>query len=197
VEPSKIFRLCGNPDKKHALPTEHHPWYLSRGPVLDYNDVFHPGGFGADEENENTFRQGFKLSGLEPGDRILLMDGPTVFREWRATEATFTTEHTWSKGQMRYFVVEVVRNNQVVLLTSRRPWAVEVNSTNVRSPKFASYNYQPDDHGNYYVSGIPLGPHYKSWPPATLIYATVKSWLLGSIGIEYIPPMTRAGIIVP
>ena len=51
------------------------------------------------------------------------------------------------------------------------------------------YNYQPDREGRTFVSDIPIGAHYRSWPPRTLVYGNFKVWLTGAVAVEYQPPM--------
>ena len=166
------------------------PWYLSRGPQLVYNGGFNLGNLDVDEEKENLFRYGFQLTGLQAGDRILLCDGPRPFREWRATGDTFATEHTWPQQQVRQFTVRVIRAGSTVLLSA--PVTTHFGRRFMQCgdrQNTLPFNYQPDLHGNYYVSGIPVGAHYRSWAPTTLVYGNFKIWLTGAVATEYQPPM--------
>ncbi|HEY3417036.1 MAG TPA: hypothetical protein VGM23_09155, partial [Armatimonadota bacterium] len=52
-----------------------HAWYLTRGPQLVYHGGYNLGNLDVDEEKENLYRYGFKLAGLQPGDRVVLYDG--------------------------------------------------------------------------------------------------------------------------
>jgi hypothetical protein len=166
-----------------------HRWYLTSGPTLEYQGGPRLGTVAADEENENLFRYGFQISSMEKGDRILLWDGPTLLREWRATGPAFATEHTWPHEQARSLVVQVVRGEQTVFLGSpvTLHYGRRFNQCSDRQNTIP-YNYQPDSEGNWYVSGIPIGCHYKAWTPETLVYGTYKASAWGAIGIEYGPP---------
>ncbi|OGV74683.1 MAG: hypothetical protein A3K19_25480 [Lentisphaerae bacterium RIFOXYB12_FULL_65_16] len=167
-----------------------HAWYLSSGPRLCRNGGFNLSNFATDEEKQNLFRYGFKLEGLQPGDRILLCDGPRPFREWCATADTFATEHTWPHEQVRQLIVRVVRDGKTVLLAA--PVQLHYGRRFMQCgdrQNTLPYNYQPDEAGDVYVSGIPVGAHYRSWTPSTLVYGNFKVWLTGAVGIEYQPPM--------
>ncbi len=165
-------------------------WYLSRGPRLVYHGGYNLGNLAVNEEYENVFRYGFKLAGLQAGDRILLHDGAKLFREWRATGAEFATEHTWPQEQVRQFTVKVLRGNETVLLSA--PVTTHYGRRFMQCgdrQNTLPFNYQPDYDGNVYVSGIPLHAHYRSWEPNTLVYGNFKIWLTGAVAVEYQPPM--------
>ncbi|HEY3415420.1 MAG TPA: hypothetical protein VGM23_00930, partial [Armatimonadota bacterium] len=118
-------------------------------------------------------------------------DGTRVFREWQASGDTFSIEHTWPHEQVRQFTVRVIRNGQVELITPpvTLHYGRRFNQCGDRQNTLP-YNYQPDHNGLLYVSGIPIGAHYRSWPPNTLVYGNFKVWLTGTvIGMEYQPPM--------
>lgn len=167
-----------------------HQWYLSRGPRLAYHGGYNLGNLAVREEYENVFRYGFKLTGLQPGDRILLFDGAKPFREWRASGETFATEHTWPHEQVRQFTVRVVRGGETLLLSA--PVTTHFGRRFMQCgdrQNTLPFNYQPDRQGNYYVSGIPIGAHYRSWPPITAVYGNFRGWLTGAVAVEYQPPM--------
>jgi hypothetical protein len=167
-----------------------HKWYLSSGPQLVYNGGYNLGNLAVNEEFENVYRYGFKLAGLQAGDRIVLFDGTKPFREWRATGETFTAEHTWPHEQVRQYVLRVIRGGQTVLLAP--PVTLHYGRRFMQCgdrQNTLPFNYQPDRQGNTYVSGIPIGAHYRSWQPATLVYGNFKIWLTGAVAVEYQPPM--------
>ena len=175
-----------------------HYWYLSSQPRLLRNGGRNLGNLAIDQEKENLFRYGFKLSGLEAGDEVVLMDGPTVHRKWIAEGRTFETEHTWPHEQARVFVVHVVRDGETVLLASpvSLHYGRRFNQCGDRQNTIP-YNYQPDDQGRWHVCGIPIGCKYKSWSPNTLVYATAKSRQIGAIGVEIVPDRMRAWFTSP
>jgi len=167
-----------------------HPWYLSRGVELVSQGGRNLGNMAIDEERQNLYRYAFRLAGLRAGDRILLYDGDRLFREWRATQAEFAAEHTWPHEQVRQFTVRVVRQGQIVLLSA--PATTHFGRRFMQCgdrQNTLPFNYQPDARGNTYVSGIPIGAHYRSWPPQTLVYGNFKIWLSGAVAVEYQPPM--------
>ncbi len=166
------------------------PWYLSRGPRLLRHGGYNLGNFAIAEERENLFRYGFRLAGLRAGDRVLLYDGTRLIREWRAAGDTFAVERTWPHEQVRQFLVRVVRGEETVLLSAPvtlhyGPRFMQCSDRQNTLP----FNYQPDRDGSVYVSGIPLGAHYRTWTPHTLVYGNFKIWLTGANHIEYQPPM--------
>lgn len=165
-----------------------HPWYLSSGPRLAYDGGIRLGSLGVNEEAENTYRYGFRIDGLEAGDRVLLMDGPTIYREWRAAGSSFSTEHTWPHEQARAFLVRVIRGDREILTSSpvSLQWGRRFNQCGDRQDSIP-YNYEPDDSGHWYVTGTPIAPKYKAWPPITRVYGTFKSQETGAIGVEYTP----------
>jgi len=175
-----------------------HHWYLSTGPRIEYNGGFNIGNLAVDEESENLVRYGFRLTGLRKGDRILLMDGPRLFRQWLAAGPSFRTEHTWPHEQARVFIVHVVRDGETVLVGSpvTLNYGRRFNSCGDRQNSLP-YNYQPDENGNWYVTGIPLHAKYKSWQPNTLVYATCKSWLIGAVGVEEHPTLMTGWFTSP
>ena len=175
-----------------------HYWYLSSAPRLLRNGGRNLGNLGIDPEKENLFRYGFKLSGLAAGDEIFLMDGPNVHRKWIADGETFETEHTWPHEQARVFVVRVVRNGETLLLASpvSLHYGRRFNQCGDRQNTIP-YNYQPDDEGRWHVCGIPIGCKYKSWSPATSVYATAKGRQIGAIGVEIVPDQTRTWFTSP
>ncbi len=164
-------------------------WYLSEGPELIYHGGYNLGNFNTDEEKQNLFRYVLKLGGLKSGDKIILFDGGNKYREWLASEKDFNVERTWPLQQRRDFVIEVRRNNKVVMLSA--PLSLHYGSRFMQCgdrQNTLPYNYTPDRKGNYYVSGITIGAHYRSWTPDTLVYGNFKAWLSGADGIEYQPP---------
>ena len=165
-----------------------HHWYLTQGPKLEYNGGVRLHNFAIDQEVENLFRYGFKISGLKKGDEIRLMDGPAELRKWIASGPTFATEHTWPHEQVRAFVVAVVRNGRTVMLGSpvTLNYGRRFNQCGDRQNTLP-FNYQPDDRGDWHVTDIPLGARYRGWTPSTLVYATSKNWQIGAIGIEMTP----------
>ena len=175
-----------------------HYWYLSSAPRLLRNGGRNLGTLAIDQEQENLFRYGFKLSGLEPGDEIFLMDGPNAHRKWIAVGETFETEHTWPHEQARVFIVHVVRDGKTVLLASpvSLHYGRRFNQCGDRQNTIP-YNYQPDDQGKWHVCGIPVGCKYKSWSPNTLVYATAKSRQIGAIGVEIVPDHVRSWFTSP
>lgn len=165
-------------------------WYLSRGPQLVYHGGYNLGNLDTDEEKQNLFRYGFKLSGLQAGDRILLFDGAKPFREWRVAADTFSVERTWPQEQVRQFTVRVKRGEQTLLVSA--PVTTHYGRRFMQCgdrQNTLPFNYQPDQNGNYYVSGIPVGAHYRGWTPHTLVYGNFKIWLTGAVAVEYQPPM--------
>ena len=96
-----------------------HHWYLTRGPRLERNGGINLGTLCVDEERENIFRYGFKLSDLRAGDVVRLLDGPRIHRQWIATAETLTAEHTWPHEHVRVFILQVIRDGQTVLVGSR------------------------------------------------------------------------------
>lgn len=165
-------------------------WYVSRGPELVYHGGYNLGNLAVNEEYENVFRYGFKLAGLQAGDRVRLFDGAKLFREWRPTEAEFSVEHTWPHEQVRQFTIKVLRGEETVLISS--PVTTHFGRRFMQCgdrQNTLPFNYQPDYDGNVYVSGIPIHAHYRSWPPNTLVYGNFKIWLTGAVAVEYQPPM--------
>ena len=177
--------------------TPHH-WYLSSQPKLLRNGGRNLGNLAIDQEQENLFRYGCKLSGLEAGDEILLMDGPKVHRKWVAEGEDFEAEHTWPHEQSRVFVVHVVRNGETILLASpvSLHYGRRFNQCGDRQNTIP-YNYQPDDQGKWHVCGIPIGCKYKSWSPNTAVYSTARSRQIGAIGVEIVPDQIRAWFTSP
>jgi len=176
--------------KVHQFWEAPHPWYLTRGPRLERNGGARLHNFAIDQEAENLYRYGFKLTGLKTGDEILLRDGPKVWRKWLATGETFAAEHTWPHEQVQVFIVQVVRDGKTVLLGS--PVGLNYGRRFLQCADRQNtlpFNYQPDREGNWHVTGIPVGCHYRSWAPSTLVYATGKTWQTGAIGIEFQPPL--------
>ncbi len=167
-----------------------HPWYLTDGLRLEYNGSINPGNFAIKEEQENIFRYGFKLSDLKKGDHVRLMDGPTVYREWLAEGDEMEIERTWPHEQVRAFVIQVLRNGKTVLLSSPMVlnYGRRFNQCGDRQNTIP-FNYEPDDKGDWYVTGIPLHCFYRSWPPNVLVYGTFPQWLAGAIGVEVTPIM--------
>jgi len=177
--------------------TPHH-WYLSSGPKLEYHGGYNINNLAVDEENENVYRYGFKLSGLRRGDEILLRDGWQVFRKWIASGDTFSLERTWPHDQVRVFVLQVTRNGKTVLIGSpvRHNYGRRFMTCGDRQNSLP-FNYQPDKNGDWYATGIPLGCHYKSWEPSTLVYGTVKHYIIGAIGIEANPTIITSWFTSP
>jgi hypothetical protein len=175
-----------------------HYWYVSSGPRLLRNGGLNLGNLAIDQERENLFRYGFELSGLEPGDEILLMDGPEVHRKWIAGGTSFQSEHTWPHEQVRVFVVHVVRHGKTILLASpvSLHYGRRFNQCGDRQNTIP-YNYQPDDQGHWHVCDIPIGCKYKSWSPSTSVYATSKGWQIGAIGVEIVPDRIRSWFTSP
>lgn len=164
-----------------------HPWYVSDGPILSWMGGIQLGAMGIDEESENTFRFGFRIDGLVGGDEILLMDGPTIHRHWRATGSSFTTEHTWPHEQTRAFAVRAIRDGETILLSSPATlqWSRRFNQAADRQNTIP-YNYEPDADGSYFVTGVPIGPKYKGWPPTSILYGSFRH-PVGAVGLEYTP----------
>ena len=164
------------------------PWHLSAGPRIVYEGGENLRNLGTAPAKQNIFRYGFKLANLQAGDRIQLMDGADVFREWRADGETFSTEHTWPHEQQRAFVLRVVRDGRTVLLDSPTELFIGRRFQMVGDHQNTlPFNYQPDADGNFYVTGIPLGVRYKGWSPRTLVYGNYKLYLTGAVGVEYTP----------
>lgn len=174
-----------------------HPWYVSSGPRLAYDGGLRLGSLGVDEERENTYRYGFRIDGLAAGDRILLMDGPTLFREWRSSGESFATEHTWPHEQTRAFVIRVMRGGTTLLLSSPATlqWSRRFNQCGDRQNTIP-YNYEPAPNGNWYVTGVPIGPKYKAWPPSTGVYGTFQT-PISAVGVEYTPLQSIGWTNVP
>ncbi len=198
VQDLRLYAEGREPHKRNLFWASPHNWYLGNGPTLAYHGGHNLGNLATDEELDNRYRYGFKLEGMQPGDRVLLYDGTRIFREWRAEEGTFVGEHDWPHEQVRQFVIRVMRGEETVLLSA--PLQLHYGRRFMQCgdrQNTLPYNYQPDRHGNTYVSGIPIGAHYRSWPPQTLVYGNFKIWLTGAIGIEYQPPMYMSFMTSP
>ncbi|MFW6059149.1 MAG: hypothetical protein ACODAQ_03155, partial [Phycisphaeraceae bacterium] len=185
-----VYARGDAPYDRQPNKTYNKRWYLTAGPQLAYHGGRNLGNLATDPAKQNRYRYGFKLTNLQSGDRILLMDGPEVFREWRADSDTFATQHTWPHDQSRSFVLRVKRGGETVMLSApvtvhygRRFQMVGDRQNTL------PYNYQPDAEGDFYVTGGPLGPRYKGWAPNTLIYGNFKQWLSGAVGVEHTPRM--------
>jgi|GEM_PF-3772036 hypothetical protein len=162
-------------------------WYLTRGPrLVQYGAV--SGGFGVDEEKENRSAVAFRLTGLKNGDTVRLMNGEDVLREWQADKSELSTEFRWANDKLRSPVIEVKRNGEMVLVSS---------ATMLQNGSFFNqcgdrqntipYVYLPDKKDNVYVSGTPIEMKYRGWTPVTNVYAPVKAWAIGAVGLELVP----------
>lgn len=176
----------------------HHHWNLSSGPRLEYHGGHNVSSLATDEENENIYRYGFKLSNLDRGDEILLMDGPRVFRKWIADENSFSIDKTWAHEQVRVFIVKVVRRGETVFVSSPMPhnYGRRFYSCGDRQNSLP-VNFQPDKKGDWYVSGVPLAAAYKSWDPNTLVYSPEPIYLIGAVGIEAVPTYLSSWLTGP